>query len=145
MVSGSQLQVAKLAQMCPAAPSSAEWRLAVASSAQRHPAATWVKLPGQAPGSSSRVKLPDQAPGSSSRVKLPGQAPRSSSRVKTRMEHLGAPWSTKCPFKTNSPSFYVRLKKRRVKAPDPDPGSRPESRGPQGALGSLILVLTFPL
>ena len=33
MVSGSQLQVAKLAQMCPAAP----------SSAQRRPAATRVK------------------------------------------------------------------------------------------------------
>ena len=33
MVSGSQLQVAKLAQMCPAVP----------SSAQRRPAASWVK------------------------------------------------------------------------------------------------------
>ena len=36
--------------------------------------------------------------------------------VKTRVEHLGAPWSTKCPFKTNSPSFYVRLKKMEKKA-----------------------------
>ena len=45
MVSGSQLQVAKLAQMCPAAPSSARW-----------PAATRVKTPGQNPRSKPRVK-----------------------------------------------------------------------------------------
>ena len=43
MASGSQLQVAKLAQMCPVAPSSAQRRPAAASSAQRWPAATRVK------------------------------------------------------------------------------------------------------
>ena len=43
MVSGSQLQVAKLAQMCPAAPSSAQWRPAVLSGDQRWPVATRVK------------------------------------------------------------------------------------------------------
>ena len=88
MVSGCQLQVAKLAQMCPAAPSGsqwhpaahngAQWRPAVLSGGKRWPAVTWVK---------TRV---EQNPG----------------------QNLGgAPWSTKCPFKTNSPSFYVRLKK----------------------------------
>ena len=71
MVSGSQLQVAKLAQMCPAATSSAQRCPAAPSSAQWRPA-----MPSGNPG---------QNPG-------------------------GAPWSTKCPFKTNSPSFYVRLK-----------------------------------
>ena len=35
-------------------------------------------------------------------------------RTKTQMEHLGAPWSTKCPFKTNLPSFYVCLKNKGV-------------------------------
>ena len=58
MVSGSQLQVAKLAQMCPAAPSgsqrlpaahnSAQRCPAATSSAQRRPAATRVKTPGRA-------------------------------------------------------------------------------------------------
>ena len=43
MVSGSQLQVAKLAQMRPAAPSSTQWHPAAAGSAQRQPAATRVK------------------------------------------------------------------------------------------------------
>ena len=81
MVSGSQLQVAKLAQMCPAAPCGG---------------------------------------------------------LRRRMEHLGAPCSTKCPFKTNSPSFYVRLKKRQKCLRIRRPGFRPESRGPPGALGGLI-------
>ena len=49
MVSRSQLQVAKLAQMCPAAPSSAQRCPAAASSAQRWPAATRVKAPVKAP------------------------------------------------------------------------------------------------
>ena len=43
MVSGSQLQVAKLAQMCVAVPSSAQQQPAVPSSAQQRPVATWVK------------------------------------------------------------------------------------------------------
>ena len=53
MVSGSQLQVAKLAQMCPAAPSGTQQRTTAASSTQPWPevarggqwwpAATWVK------------------------------------------------------------------------------------------------------
>ena len=43
MVSGSQLQVAKLAQMRPAAPRSTQQRPAAAGSAQRQPAATRVK------------------------------------------------------------------------------------------------------
>ena len=43
MVSGSQLQLAKLAQMRPAAPSSTQWYPAAAGSAQRQPAATRVK------------------------------------------------------------------------------------------------------
>ena len=68
MVSGSQLQVAKLAQMCPAAPSSAQWRPAVASSAQQEPAMASGN-PGQSPG---------QNPG-----QHPGQHPD------------GAPWSTR--------------------------------------------------
>ena len=37
MVSGSQLQVAKLAQMCPAAPSGAQWRTAAHNGAQWSP------------------------------------------------------------------------------------------------------------
>ena len=79
MVSGSQLQVAKLAQMCPAAP----------SGTQRHPAA-----------------------------------------------HNGAQWV----FKTNSPSFYVHLKKMEKKDPDSHSFIRPVPRGPQGALGGLIKI-----
>ena len=43
MVSGSQLQVAKLAQMRPAAPSGAQQCPAALSSAQRRPAATRIK------------------------------------------------------------------------------------------------------
>ena len=43
MVSGSQLQVAKLAQMCPAAPSGTQQRTTVPSGGQRWPAATQVK------------------------------------------------------------------------------------------------------
>ena len=72
MVSGSQLQVAKLAQMCPVVPNGGLRWPALACAGLCRPAA----------------------------------------QVKTRMEHLGAPWSTKCPFKTNLPSFYVRLKKK---------------------------------
>ena len=56
MVSGSQLQVAKLAQMCPAAPSSAQRRPAAASSAQHWPAVASGNL-GQNPGQN-----PDGAP-----------------------------------------------------------------------------------
>ena len=100
MVSGSQLQVAKLAQMCPAAPSCTQQRTTVPSGGQQCSAAAsgGQRQPGSKPGSSSWVKLQGQAHSSSSRVKLPGQAPSSSSRVKTRMKHLGAPCSTKCPF-----------------------------------------------
>ena len=47
MVSASQLQVAKLAQMCLAVPSSAQQQPAVPSSAQQRPAATWVKTRGR--------------------------------------------------------------------------------------------------
>ena len=39
MVSGSQLKVAKLAQMCPVAPSGTQQRTTVPSGAQRRPAA----------------------------------------------------------------------------------------------------------
>ena len=51
----------------------------------------------------------------------------------------GAPWSTKCPFKHP-------FKKKAEMSPDPDPdsGSKPESRGPQGALGGLICNLKIP-
>ena len=66
MVSGSQLQVAKLAQMCPAAPSSAQWRPAVASSAQQEPAMASGN-PGQSPGQ-HLGQHPDGAPWST-RVK----------------------------------------------------------------------------
>ena len=86
IIRGSQLQVAKLAQMCPVVPN--------------------------------------------------GGLRRPALRGKTQMEHLGAPWSTKCPFKTNSPSFYVRLKKRRVKAPDPDPDSTRNLEAPKEPLGA---------
>ena len=83
MVSGSQLQVAKLAQMCPAAPSSAQWRPAVASG-----------NPGQ---------NPSQAPGSSSRVKLPGQAPGSSSLSRTRQpDSLYMAWAIALVICTDS-------------------------------------------
>ena len=62
----------------------------------------------------------------------------------------GAPWSTKCPFKTtpNVPKGADKmehlvapkcpLKKKEKKAHHPV-RIRPESRGPQGALGGLIL------
>ena len=69
MASGSQLQVAKLAQMCPAVASVNPSEAPGSSSA-----ATRVKLPGEAPGSSSQVKLPGQAPGSKPRSK-PGSKP----------------------------------------------------------------------
>ena len=65
MVSGSQLQVAKLTQMCPA----------VSSSAQRRPAA---------PRSAQR------RPGSKTLVKNPGQKPRSKTWVKTQVKTRGA-------------------------------------------------------
>ena len=87
MVSGSQLQVAKLAQMGPVAQSSAQQRTTAPSGGQQCSAAARVKLLGQAPGSSSRVKLPGQAPGSK-----PGWS---------TLEHLVAP---------NVLLKYVRLK-----------------------------------
>ena len=98
MVSGSQLQVAKLAQMCPAAPSGTQQRATAPNRAQRQPAAA-----------SSAQRWP-----SATRVQTWVQTrdqTRVQTRAKTQMEHLGAPCSTKCPFKTNLPSFYVRLKK----------------------------------
>ena len=49
MVSGSQLQVAKLAQMCPAAPSGTQQRTTVLSGGQRWPAVASSNL-GQNPG-----------------------------------------------------------------------------------------------
>ena len=94
MVSGCQLQVAKLAQMSPAAPSGTKQRTMVPSGGQRWPAVTRVK---------TRVE------------QNPGQNPG------------GAPWSTKSP-----------LKKKAEMSRIPDSVFRPESRGPQGALGGLI-------
>ena len=82
MVSGSQLQVAKLAQMGPVAQSSAQQRTTAPSGGQ-----------GQAPGSSSRIKLSGQVPKSSSWVKLTGQALGSKPKW-SNLEHLGAPCST---------------------------------------------------
>ena len=58
MVSGSQLQVAKLAQMCPVVPSSAQQQPVASSSAQWRPAATRVK---------TRVKTQPEAPSGAQR------------------------------------------------------------------------------
>ena len=83
MVSGSQLQVAKLAQMCPVVPSIAQRR------------------PGSKPGRPTALNSADQ-----------------------------------CFFRAHHP-FYVLFKKKESK----DlifRIIRPESRGPQGALGGLI-------
>ena len=62
MVSGSQLQIAKLAQMCPAAPSGSQQCTTAHNGAQRQPA-----------------------------VLSGGQRWPAVTRVKTRMEHLVAP------------------------------------------------------
>ena len=118
MVSGSQLQVAKLAQMCPAAPSGTQQRTTAPSGCQQCSAAA-----------SGSQRQPGSKPQSKPQSK-PGSKPRSKPRVKTRMEHLGAPCSTKCPFK------ICQFKIRRVKTFIIR--IRPESRGPQGALGDLI-------
>ena len=113
MVSGSQLQVAKLAQMCPAAPSSAQWRPAVASSAQQEPAMASGN-PGQSPGQNTGQhpgQHPDGAPWSTrvktSDVSSPSLGPpaRPSEDNFTRLEPARSP-KTKI-FRQFNFNFYI--------------------------------------
>ena len=103
MVSGSQLQVAKLAQMCPAAPSSIQQLPAAPSGNKQCSAASTSgqRKPESKPGPEP---VPEPVPEPPCRNLRAGT--RAKTRAKTRMEHLGAP---------NVLLNYVHLKIRRVK------------------------------
>ena len=101
MVSGSQLQFAKLAQMRLAAPSSAQQH----PMEQRRPAVTRVK---------TWVKTQPRAPS--------GAQQHRTVTTSAFLEHI---------------ILFTSFLKKRQKCPGSGFGSRPESRGPHGALGVL--------
>ena len=159
MVSSSQLQVAKLAQMCPVAPCNAQQCPTVPNSTQQHPAApngtqhcTAGKNPSQNPVRSTPGQVKNRVGQNLGRSK-PGQVktrvvqnPGRSKpgQVKTQVgqnptqgaqRRPTAPnGADQCFFKAHHP-FDVLFKKRQKCLRRPDL-IRPESRGPQGALGA---------